>query len=175
MYDEFIKNFDMSIDEEDIIKMKEKKAIGLLEALNNLEKKCKIEKVPYNSKIKKMAISLLPEDYGTFETILNLIKKLQNENNELKADLPEMIISNEHKKKEWVAKDVLNNYISKQQVKDLILNKKEEMIKNNNEIEECRKTILEEQTLKQLRLMILHRKNEILFEQIAVLQELLHY
>lgn len=175
MYDEFIKNFNMSIDEEDIIKMKEKKAIGLLEALNNLEKKCKIKKVPYNSKIKKMAISLLPEDYGTFETILNLIKKLQNENNELKVDLHEMIISNEHKKKEWVAKDVLNNYISKQQVKDLILNKKEEMIKNNNEIEECRKTILEEQTLKQLRLMVLHRKNEILFEQIADLQELLHY
>lgn len=123
MYDEFIKNFDMTIDEEDIFKMKEKKAIGLLEALNNLEKKYKIEKVPYNSKIKKIAISLLPEDYGTFETILNLIKKLQNENKELKAD--------EHKKKEWVPKDILNSCISKQQVEDLILNKKEEMIKNN--------------------------------------------
>lgn len=91
MYDEFIKNFDMSIDEEDIIKMKEKKAIRLLEALNNLEKKCKIVKVPYNSKIKKMAISLLPEDYGTFETILNLIEKLQKENKELKYKLLDMI------------------------------------------------------------------------------------
>lgn len=70
---------------------------------------------------------------------------------------------------------IKENYIPKQQVKDLILNKKEEMIKNNNEIEECRKTILEEQTLKQLRLNVLHRKNEILFEQIADLQELLHY
>ena len=175
MYDEFMKNFNMSIGKEDIVKMKEKKAIGLLEALNNLENKCKIKKVPYNSEIKKIVISLLPEDYGTFETILNLIKKLQNENKELKADLHEMTISNEHKKKEWVHKAILNSYIPKQQVKDLILNKKEEMIKNNDEIEECRKTILEEQTLKRLRLNILHRKNEILFEQIADLQELLHY
>ena len=167
MWDELIENFDMTIDKEDIVKMKEKKAIGLLEALNNLENKCKIKKVPYNSEIKKIVISLLPEDYGTFETILNLIKKLQNENKELKAD--------KYKKKEWVPKVILNSYIPKQQVKDLILNKKEEMIKNNNEIEECRKTILEEQTLKQLRLNVLHRKNEILFEQIADLQELLHY
>jgi hypothetical protein len=65
----------------------EKKAVGLLEALNNLEKKCKIEKVQYNSEIKKIAISLLPEDYGTFETILNLIKKLQNENELVKQSL----------------------------------------------------------------------------------------
>lgn len=63
---------------------KEKKAIGLLKALNNLEKKCKIEKVPYNkSEIKKIMISLLPEDYGIFEILLNLIEKLQKENEEL--------------------------------------------------------------------------------------------
>lgn len=64
----------------------EKKAIGLLKALNNLEKKCKIEKVPYKSEIKKIMISLLPEDYGIFEIILNLIEKLQKENEELKED-----------------------------------------------------------------------------------------
>lgn len=98
MYDEFMKDYDMAVDEEDIVKMEEKKAIGLLEALNNLEKKCKMEKVPYNSEIKKIAISLLPEDYGTFETILNLIKKLQNENKELKADL-------------YSANSIINEYI----------------------------------------------------------------
>jgi len=65
---------------------KEKKAVGLLKALNNLEKKCKIEKVPYKSKIKKIMISLLPEDYGIFEILLNLIEKLQKENEELKED-----------------------------------------------------------------------------------------
>ena len=62
----------------------EKKAVGLLKALNNLEKKCKIEKVPYKSEIKKIMISLLPEDYGIFEILLNLIEKLQKENEELK-------------------------------------------------------------------------------------------
>lgn len=64
----------------------EKKAVGLLKALNNLEKKCKIEKVPYKSEIKKIMISLLPEDYGIFEILLNLIEKLQKENEELKED-----------------------------------------------------------------------------------------
>lgn len=62
----------------------EKKAVGLLKALNNLEKKCKIEKVPYKSEIKKIMISLLPEDYGIFEILLNLINKLQKENEEFK-------------------------------------------------------------------------------------------
>ena len=61
---------------------KEKKAVDLLKALNNLEKKCKIEKVPYKSEIKKIRISLLPEDYGIFEILLNLIEKLQKENEE---------------------------------------------------------------------------------------------
>lgn len=64
----------------------EKKAVGLLKALNNVEKKCKIEKVPYKSEIKKIRISLLPEDYGIFEILLNLIEKLQKENEELKEE-----------------------------------------------------------------------------------------
>lgn len=62
----------------------EKKAVVLLKALNNLEKKCKIEEVPYKSEIKKIRISLLPEDYGIFKIILNLIEKLQKENEEFK-------------------------------------------------------------------------------------------
>lgn len=65
----------------------EKKAICLLKALNNLEKKCKIEKVPYKTEIKKIRISLLPEDYGIFEILLNLIVKLQKENIEQKAEI----------------------------------------------------------------------------------------
>lgn len=65
----------------------EKKAVGLLKALNNVEKKYKIEKVPYKSEIKKIRISLLPEDYGIFEILLNLIEKLQKENEELKNKL----------------------------------------------------------------------------------------
>lgn len=65
----------------------EKKAICLLKALNNLEKKCKIEKVPYKTEIKKIRISLLPEDYGIFEILLNLIVKLQKENIEQKAEV----------------------------------------------------------------------------------------
>lgn len=75
----------------------EKKAVGLLKALNNLEKKCKIEKVPYKSEIKKIRISLLPEDYGIFEILLNLIEKLQKENEELKKDYYNVINKIENK------------------------------------------------------------------------------
>jgi len=52
--------------------------------------------------------------------VLNLIEILQRENEELKLDLHEMTISNEHKKKEWVHKAILNSYISKQKIKDKI-------------------------------------------------------
>ena len=97
---------------------KEKKAVGLLKALNNLEKKCKIEKVPYKSEIKKIRISLLPEDYGIFEILLNLIEKLQKENEELKADNYEL--NNR-------INDLLDN-IPVQKVKDKI-----EEILNNGE------------------------------------------
>lgn len=97
---------------------KEKKAVGLLKALNNLEKKCKIEKVPYKSEIKKIMISLLPEDYGIFEILLNLIEKLQKENEELKADNYEL--NNR-------INDLLDN-IPVQKVKDKI-----EEILNNGE------------------------------------------
>ena len=114
------------------------------------------------------------EMYFALKNVLDKLEELQKENEELKSDLHEITVSNEHKRKEWIHESILNSYISKQRVKDLILNKKEEIIKNSNEIEGCRKTILDEQSLKQLRLNILHRKNEVLFEQIADLQELLH-
>lgn len=99
---------------------KEKKAVGLLKALNNLEKKCKIEKVPYKSEIKKIMISLLPEDYGIFEILLNLIEKLQKENEELKNDyenLNNSVVVKNH---------CIKNSIPVQKVKDKI----EELKKN---------------------------------------------
>lgn len=84
----------------------EKKAVGLLKALNNLEKKCKIEKVPYNkSEIKKIMISLLPEDYGIFEILLNLIEKLQKENEELKNDYEKLNLKSIEQQKEIEKKD----------------------------------------------------------------------
>ena len=102
---------------------KEKKAIGLLKALNNLEKKCKIEKVPYKSEIKKIMISLLPEDYGIFEILINLIEKLQKENEELKKSkiTYEKVRDIQEKNKNIVDK----NYISKQIIKDKIEEVKE--------------------------------------------------
>lgn len=96
---------------------KEKKAVDLLKALNNLEKKCKIEKVPYKSEIKKIMISLLPEDYGIFEILLNLIKKLQKENEELKKF---HIQDNKH------LDFIMEHSIPVQKVKDRI-----EKLKNN--------------------------------------------
>ena len=101
----------------------EKKAVGLLKALNNLEKKCKIEKVPYKSEIKKIMISLLPEDYGIFEILINLIEKLQKENEELKKSkiTYEKVRDIQEKNKNIVDK----NYISKQIIKDKIEEVKE--------------------------------------------------
>lgn len=117
---------------------KEKKAVGLLKALNNLEKKCKIEKVPYKSEIKKIRISLLPEDYGIFEILLNLIEKLQKENEELKEyiaiapNLDEMTatkyrniqqdayIQGRAEEQQKAEQIIYENYISKQKVKDKI-------------------------------------------------------
>lgn len=102
----------------------EKKAICLLKALNNLEKKCKIEKVPYKSEIKKIRISLLPEDYGIFEILLNLIEKLQKENKELKKS--KITYEDVRDIQEKNRNIVDNNYISKQIVKDNLIKYQEE-------------------------------------------------
>ena len=105
------------------MKEEEKKAIGLLKALNNLEKKCKIEKVPYNkSEIKKIMISLLPEDYGIFEILLNLIEKLQKENEELKSNNEKYIIHLTDEQYKTVIENAQNDINQKwiQKVKDKI-------------------------------------------------------
>lgn len=101
---------------------KEKKAVGLLKALNNLEKKCKIEKVPYKSEIKKIMISLLPEDYGIFEILLNLIEKLQKENEELKSNNEKYIIHLTDEQYKTVIENAQNDINQKwiQKVKDKI-------------------------------------------------------
>ena len=120
----------------------EKNAVGLLKALNNIEKKCKIEKVPYKSEIKKIMISLLPEDYGIFEIILNLIEKLQKENEEFKKE-NSMIRKVDKIVENITITDIENaieeaeqQYISVQKVKDKIeeLNKKIENEENEKVI-----------------------------------------
>lgn len=108
---------------------KEKKAVGLLKALNNLEKKCKIEKVPYKSEIKKIRISLLPEDYGIFEILLNLIEKLQKENEELKFKERSRIIGKygDAEIHDVINRTLSNDYIPVQKVKDKIEELQEEL------------------------------------------------
>lgn len=111
----------------------EKKAIGLLKALNNTEEKCKIEKIPYNSEIKRIKISLLPEDYGVFRTLLNLIEKFQQENEELKR-----LIAHKSEYTKKLEEDLFGNcsnyVIPIQKVKDKIeeLNNKPLKINENN-------------------------------------------
>lgn len=120
---------------------KEKKAVGLLKALNNLEKKCKIEKVPYKSEIKKIMISLLPEDYGIFEILLNLIEKLQKENEELKFKERRRIIGKygDTEIHDVINKTLSNDYISVKKIKDKIRHYQElqdNYIKKYDEINE---------------------------------------
>ena len=90
------------------------------------------------------------------EAIENLIqenKELKEELEICETDLDEMTISNEHKKKEWVNKLVLNSYIPKSKVKEKI----EELDKRK------RKSQIEYSTI-----------DELIFDKkIEVLQELL--
>ena len=114
----------------------EKKAVGLLKALNNLEKKCKIEKVPYKSEIKKIRISLLPEDYGIFEILINLIEKLQKENKEWQeAYKSEKKMKNEYVK---LYQDLLlkENVIPIQKVKDKISERQFELQQEYKDFED---------------------------------------
>lgn len=150
---------------------KEKKAVGLLKALNNLEKKCKIEKVPYKSEIKKIRISLLPEDYGIFEILLNLIEKLQKENEELKFKERSRIIGKygDAEIHDVINKTLSNDYISVQKVKDKI----------EKEIKYHEKNILDIENITMLKGKTAKEEAEIEFNKYAIvvlkkmLQELL--
>lgn len=144
---------------------KEKKAVGLLKALNNLEKKCKIEKVPYKSEIKKIMISLLPEDYGIFEILLNLIEKLQKENEEWQRAYQE----EKDKQFDFINKISSNDSIPVQKVKDKI----------KKEIKYHEKNILDIENITMLKGKIAKEEAEIEFNKYAIvvlkkmLQELL--
>lgn len=70
---------------------------------------------PYNTYI---------EIAEAIKTVLQELEQLQEENKELKIknkiaeeDIHDLYISNEHKNKEWIHKDILNNYISKDKIK----------------------------------------------------------
>ena len=64
-------------------------------------------------------------------------------------------------------------YIHRDKIKCMIFENKEKIKENNNEIEKCRKTIMEEQELKKLKLYTLHKNNDLLELEIADLLELL--
>ena len=97
-------------------------------------------------------------------TVLQELERLQKENEELKN----MDLTIVHLKGVADEKDRWRNKIRK-----LILNKKQKIQENNAEIEECRKTIMEEQELKKLRLYTLHKNNDLLELEIADLFDLL--
>ena len=104
------------------------------------------------------------EDIQAIETVLQELEHLQKENEELK-DIDLAIV---HIKGVCDEKDRWRN-----KIKELILNKKQKIQENNTEIEKCRKTIMEEQELKKLRLYTLHKNNDLLELEIADLFDLL--
>lgn len=52
------------------------------------------------------------------------VKQLEKEIEELTLDLEEMTKSNNHKKENWVHKNILNSYISKDKIKEKIKKQK---------------------------------------------------
>ena len=98
------------------------------------------------------------------ETVLQEIEHLQKENEELKN----MDLTIVHLKGVCDEKERWRN-----KIRELILNKKQKIQENNKEIEYCRKTIMEEQELKKLKLYTLHKNNDLLELEIADLFNLL--
>ena len=76
--------------------------------------------------------------------LLNLISKQQDEIKELKLDLHEMTISNNHKKEYWVHKNILNSYVSKNKIKAKIEELKTRIIGASTGIYAAQVDILEE-------------------------------
>lgn len=98
------------------------------------------------------------------ETVLHELYPLQKENEELKEiDLTTVYLKGVCDEKErW-----------RNKIKELIIKKKQQIQDNNKQMEECRKTIMEEQELKRLKLYTLHKNNELLKREIADLFDLL--
>ncbi len=91
-------------------------------------------------------------------------KRVLKENEELK----DIDLTTVHIKGVCDEKDRWRN-----KIRELILNKKQKIQENSKEIEECRKTIMEEQELKKLKLHTLHKNNDLLELEIADLFNLL--
>ena len=56
----------------------------------------------------------------SIENLLNRNKELEEENTILKEDLHEMTVSNNHKKENWVHRNVLNSYVPVSKIKEKI-------------------------------------------------------
>lgn len=98
------------------------------------------------------------------ERVLLDYKRVLKENEELK----DIDLTTVHIKGVCDEKDRWRN-----KIRELILNKKQKIQENSKEIEECRKTIMEEQELKKLKLYTLHKNNDLLELEIADLFNLL--
>lgn len=113
----------------------------------------------------------IEDDVEAMETVLQELDHLQKENEQLQTEvnsLKEIDLTTVHikgvcdEKGRW-----------RDKIRELILNKKQKIQENSKEIEECRKTIMEEQELKKLRLYTLHKNNDLLELEIADLFDLL--
>ena len=98
------------------------------------------------------------------DNLLSDYKRVLKENEELK----DIDLTTVHIKGVCDEKDRWRN-----KIRELILNKKQKIQENSKEIEECRKTIMEEQELKKLKLYTLHKNNDLLELEIADLFNLL--
>ena len=119
----------------------EKKAIERIDYIQDFI----IENGQYNADV---------NDMEYFSKVLNIIEKQSKEIEELTLDLEEMTKSNNHKKENWVHKDILNSYVSKDKIKAKI-----------EELENQKKQWIEDRDNK-------HKDSEIIYA-IEVLQSLL--
>ena len=107
-------------------------------------------------------------------TALQEIDRLQKENEELKKRFRRYEdVDKENEKYRKVIDNAQKDSISKDKIKELIIKKKQQIQENNKQIEECRKTIMEEQELKKLQLFTLNKNNDLLELEIVDLFELL--
>ena len=92
--------------------------------MNLEEAKLHIAELKGFIKIEELKNIFLKNKIEALETVLQELINTQKENEELKIknkiaeeDVHDLYISNEHKNKEWIHKDTLNNYISQDKIK----------------------------------------------------------
>ena len=97
----------------------ERKIETLKKYINSQEQKMndyyKIDEEFYKDEIEQLEFSIKLLRY-----ILNLIEKQAKEIEGLNLDLEEMTKSNNHKKENWVHKSILNSYVSKDKIKEIL-------------------------------------------------------